>query len=98
MFPKEESKNSENLSANSFSHLPKQATAQGLTYVIGAFGFVAALAWNEAIKSLLDRFFKSDNNVVSLFVYASVVTIIAIIATARLAKINQRFSSVQEKK
>lgn len=74
----------------------KTATAQGLTYVIGAFGFVAALAWNEAIKSLLNYFFKAESNLVSLLIYAVVVTVVAIIATSRLNKITKRIKPGEE--
>lgn len=70
--------------------VPKEVAGQGLTYIIGAFGFVAALAWNEAIKALINKFFQADSNLVSLFVYALVITLIAVIATKRLANIQNR--------
>ncbi len=46
-------------------------------YVVGAFGLVAALAWNDAIKALIDYFFpQSDNTLVAKFVYAAIITIV----------------------
>ncbi len=75
-----------------FLEVPKEATFQSLTYIIGAFGLVAALAWNEAIKALINYFFKAENNVVSLFIYAVIVTIFAVMATSRLSKLNKKFN------
>ena len=68
----------------------KQTTIESLAYIIGAFGFVAALAWNEAIKALLNRLFAADDTIVSLFIYAILVTLIAVIATSRLSKFRER--------
>lgn len=69
--------------------VPKAVAGQGLTYIIGAFGFVAALAWNEAFKSLIDKFFQADENLISRFVYALVITLVAVIATSRLTKVQE---------
>jgi len=52
-----------------------------------AFGMVAALAWNEAIKAMIAEFIKSENgSVIALIVYALIVTIIAVIATVMIAR------------
>ncbi|MBE6526868.1 MAG: hypothetical protein E7Z63_03735 [Thermoplasmata archaeon] len=46
--------------------------------IISAFSLVAALAWNEAIKALIAEFLGADD-MVGLFVYAIIVTVIAVI-------------------
>jgi hypothetical protein len=46
--------------------------------IISAFSLVAALAWNEAIKALITEFLGADD-MVGLFVYAIIVTVIAVI-------------------
>lgn len=52
-----------------------------------AFFFVAALAWNEAIKSLIDLLpLQSGGNIVSKFFYALVVSSIAILVLKALQK------------
>lgn len=52
-----------------------------------AFGLIAALAWNEAIKTLVAQFFDSeDGQLMGLFVYAIIVTIIAVVATIVIAR------------
>ena len=74
-----------------FLDTPKKATVEGLTYVIAAFGLVAALAWNEAIKALINQFFnKPENNIISLFVYALIVTLVTVAATTRIRKIKEK--------
>ena len=77
---------------------PKKATAETLGYIIAAFGFVAALAWNEAIKALINHYFKADETLVSLFIYALIVTLITVAATARLNRIKERIEIEEEKK
>ncbi len=53
--------------------------------ITAAFGLVAALAWNEAIKGLINEFFASGGGLMASFVYAIVVTIIAVIFTILIA-------------
>jgi len=54
--------------------------------VTAAFGLVAALAWNEAIKAIIAEFLGSDGTLVGNLVYAIIVTIIAVIATLLVAR------------
>ena len=56
-----------------------------------AFGLVAALAWNEAIKGLINQFVPQGKGVPSLFVYAGLVTVIAVIVISKLNRIQERF-------
>lgn len=56
------------------------------TLITTAFAFVAGLAWNEAIKSLITDFIKAGSATSGLLIYAVVVTIIAVIVTIFLGK------------
>lgn len=56
-----------------------------------AFGLVAALAWNEAIKKLIEQYIPRGSGVISLFIYAAAVTIVAVLISMRLLKIKERF-------
>ena len=56
------------------------------TLVTTAFGLIAALAWNDAIKAIIAQFFKAGNGVTGLVIYAVLITIIAIIATLLIAR------------
>jgi len=59
-----------------------------------AFGLVAALAWNEAIKTLIAELLpKKGQGILPLFIYAILVTVIAVIVAGRLVKIKQKFDN-----
>ena len=50
-----------------------------------AFGLIAALAWNEAIKWAVAQVFTADPGV-GLFIYAILVTIIAVVAVILIGR------------
>lgn len=51
-----------------------------LGYILAGFGFVAGLAWNDAIKSLIDYLYPLPGDVLfSKFLYAFVVTVIVVL-------------------
>ena len=65
--------------------------------ITGAFGFVAALAWNEAVKSLFkgpcgdaEAGALCSLSYGGLWVYAIIVSIIAVIVTIWIAKIAKK--------
>ena len=55
-----------------------------------AFGVVAALAWNSAITALVKQIFGTGAQIVSLFVYAVLITVIAVIVMVNLGKLAER--------
>ena len=57
-----------------------------LGLITTAFAFVAGLAWNDAIQKLIEQFVAGGDALSSLFTYAIVVTIIAVIVTVILAR------------
>jgi hypothetical protein len=57
-----------------------------------AFGVVAALAWNSAITALVKQVFGTNAQIVSLFVYAVIITIIAVIVMVNLASLAARYT------
>ena len=54
--------------------------------VTAAFGLVAALAWNEAIKAIFKEIFGTADAIGPMLIYAIVVTILAVILTIIVAK------------
>ena len=54
--------------------------------VTAAFGLVVALAWNGAIQELFKLIFGEHSTLVAMFVYAVVVTIIAVIAVVLIGR------------
>ena len=59
----------------------KQIRERIATLLTTAFGLVAALAWNGAIRAIFVKVFGTADTVVGMLIYAVVVTIIAVIAT-----------------
>jgi hypothetical protein len=54
--------------------------------VTAAFGLIAALAWNGAIKAVFLKVFGEAEGLGPMLVYAVVVTLIAVIVTLWIAK------------
>ncbi|NLA99887.1 MAG: hypothetical protein GX837_02820 [Methanomicrobiales archaeon] len=54
--------------------------------VTAAFGLVAALAWNGAIQELFKLIFGDQSTLAAMFVYAVVVTIIAVLAVVMIGR------------
>ena len=50
-----------------------------ITLVTTAFGLVAGLAWNDAIQKLIETLVGTGDALNGLFIYAIVVTIIAVV-------------------
>jgi ABC-type uncharacterized transport system fused permease/ATPase subunit len=63
-----------------------------------AFGFVAALAWNDAIQKALELYFHSSSDPVGMFVYAIIITIIAVIAIVLIGRVLSRYKAMDKKK
>ena len=61
-----------------------------LGLITTAFAFVAGLAWNDAIQKLIEQFIGTGDALPSLFIYAIVVTVVAVIVTVLLARVAGR--------
>lgn len=61
-----------------------------LALITTAFAFVAGEAWNSAIQKLIESVIGTGDALPSLFTYAIVVTIIAVIVTVLIARIAGR--------
>jgi len=55
-----------------------------------AFGLIAALAWNGAIRAIFEAVFGTADNIPAMLVYAVVVTIIAVLVTIWIARTVKR--------
>lgn len=54
--------------------------------VTAAFGLVAALAWNDAIKAVFKEIFGTEDAVGPMLIYAIIITIAAVILTIVVAR------------
>lgn len=71
--------------------LKKEIQEKTIGYILAAFGLVAGLAWNEAIKSLIDQVFPGHGNGILIkFVYAVIVTVVVVIITVYLIKLTEK--------
>jgi len=66
-------------------------------FVTAAFAFVAALAWNNAIQGLINRFIAPGSGLRSMIYYAIIVTVLAVVVTYILGKMNQDAKKEEEK-
>lgn len=64
---------------------------QMLTLATAAFGLVAALAWNQFIQELVNTYIKQwfdvGGKLLSMGIYAVIVTILAVVVTWQLSKV-----------
>ncbi len=56
------------------------------TLMTTAFGLIAALAWNEAIKAIILQLFPKGDGITGLVIYAVLITIIAVVATVIIGR------------
>jgi hypothetical protein len=75
-------------------HLPIAVLRQMLTLATSGFGLVAALSWNNVIQELVNTQIKpylpTGSGLLSLGVYAIVVTVLAVTVTLYLSRLIER--------
>ncbi len=80
--------NIKNKIKNGAGEIKKEVRQKISGYILAAFGFVAALAWNDAIKSLIEYIFPLDKNTVLIkFIYAAAITFIVVVVSVYLTKL-----------
>ncbi len=62
-----------------------------------AFGLVAALAWNDAIKALFVALFGTAGTLIAMFLYAIIVTIVVVWVTMRMATFTEKATTLTDK-
>lgn len=76
--------------------MQKDALKQIIVLTTSAFGLVAALAWNSAIQELFKRLFGQASGLISMFVYAVVVTIIAVVVTSKFGRMAKKLEDEEK--
>lgn len=67
--------------------LRQEVRRQSMGYLLAAFGIVAGLAWNEALKALIEDLFPvPENTLIAKFGYAILLTVFLAIATTYLMR------------
>jgi len=73
---------------NGAEEIKKEVRQRVMGYMLAAFGLVAALAWNDAIRSFIEYFFPINKNTVLIkFVYAIIITFIVVMVSVYLTKL-----------
>tara|TARA_Y100000310_G_scaffold186269_1_gene186352 strand:+ start:8509 stop:8727 length:219 start_codon:yes stop_codon:yes gene_type:complete len=70
--------------------MKKQIIDKLTTLITAAFGLVAALAWNDTIKTIFREVFGTQETIMPMLIYAVVVTIVAVLITIYVGKISER--------
>lgn len=70
---------------------------QMITLSTSGFGLVAALAWNNVIQELVNNYIKQylsvGSGIISLVVYAILITILAVTITYQLSKLAEKVNN-----
>ncbi len=76
--------------------LHQELIKQMLTLATSGFGLVAALAWNsliqEFVNSYVKKFLPDGSGIISLFIYALVITALAVFITYQLSKLSEKIN------
>jgi polyferredoxin len=77
--------------------LPVEVIRQMVTLSTSAFGLVAALAWNSVIQELVNTYIKTlfpkNSGLISLFIYAIIITLLAVFITFELSSLLERLDN-----
>lgn len=77
--------------------LRTEVVKQMLTLSSSGFGLVAALAWNNLIQEFINNYVKKylpgESGIISLLIYAILVTFLAVFVTYQLGKIAQNLEN-----
>ncbi len=80
--------------------LPLAIIQNMVVLATSGFSLVVALAWNELIKSAIAHYLTpilgEGGGIISLLVYAVVVTVLAVLVTMQLSKIEKRLEKTYE--
>jgi len=80
--------------------LPLAVIKNMITLATSGFGVVVALAWNEfiktAVRDFIDPYLGKGSGLISLFIYAIVMTLLAIFVTMQLASLEKNFEKLTE--
>lgn len=72
----------------------RELIQQLVTLSTSAFGLAAALAWNETIQAAVKEFIEPrlpGSGILSKFIYALLVTLLAVLITFQLTRMAQRW-------
>ncbi len=85
-----------NSRANQEKKFHKELVKQMLTLATSGFGLVAALAWNSLIQEFVNSYIKTllpaGSGILSLLIYALIVTALAVLVTYQLSRLSEKIN------
>lgn len=79
--------------------LPLAVIKNMVSLATSGFGLVVALAWNEVIKTTVERYIDpwlgKGGSLVSMLIYAVVITLLAVFVTMQLAQVQKKLEALQ---
>jgi hypothetical protein len=80
--------------------LPLAVVKNMIVLATSGFGVVVALAWNEFIRALVNDYINpilgTGSGIVSLMIYAILMTLLAVVVTMQLAQIQKKLELINE--
>ena len=77
-----------------------EVVRQMLTLATSGFGLVAALAWNSLIQEFVNtyvkKFFPNSGGLISLAIYAVLITLIAVVVTLQLSRFLKKLEELEK--
>ena len=72
-----------------------------VTLTTSGFGLVVALAWNQVVQkfveSYVDPYLGKNGGLISLFIYAVIITLLAVIVTMQLTNLQKKIETFHER-
>ncbi|MBD3250621.1 MAG: hypothetical protein GF381_03575 [Candidatus Pacebacteria bacterium] len=86
--------------ADNIKEFPATVIKNMISLATSGFGLVVALAWNELIRASIERYIDpilgKGGGIISLAIYAVVMTLLAVLVTMQLAQIQKRIEAEKE--
>lgn len=71
--------------------LASEVSERTLGFILGAFGLVAGLAWNDAVKALIEHLFPVPQDTLpAKFVYAIIISLLVVMVSIYLSRLIQK--------
>lgn len=77
--------------------MTKEFVEKFAALITGAFSLLAALAWNDTVKTFINKYISPGSDLTSMFIYAITVSIIAVFVAIYLNKIVTRVAKREQK-
>lgn len=85
---------------NKLEEMPLAVVRNMVVLATSGFGLVVALAWNEFVRQLVSEYLGpllgESGGLISLFIYAVVVTVLAIVVTMQLSALQRNLEKISK--